>query len=539
MHTSHNLLRRARMRLLGLAALAALAAPPGQAAEPRLQAITLHASGTPAGDAGTGVTLLGLPELERTLLRERLALALGRPLQPALVEALVTEVNRQLQLAGQAFAVASVPDQDVAAGRLRIEVTRGRLQRLAVDGAADAAAIEQQFDALRAAPVLDADALQDTLAWLDRAQPGRRSVARYSPGDAPGAVAMALQVQEPARLGFSAGADNTGSAVTGETRLSAGLALRRLLGHQDQVQLRLSADPDFRHARSWQLGYQLGLPWRHLLSVNASGGRIRGRMPEPLALSGGSSGVSLRYEIPLRLSGTWTDSLQLGLDRKRSDNNLLFSETPVTQTLTTIGQWVLGYSAQRPDAWGSTQLQAQLIVSPGGMFAHGDDAAFDATRPGARARYRIWQLQLERSTPLGSSTWLAQLALQQANANLLGSEQLSGGGVASVRGFREGAAFGDSGWTWRNELRLPALAAPGGWALTPLLLADAAALRVHAPQPGEPARRYLGSAGLGLVVSGPQQLSLQLQWARRIKSGLSAQAQGGDRLHLSLQWSGG
>lgn len=504
---------------------------------PLLRQLLIAPSGQPADLLADGVHLVGLLEINTPGLRDLLGSQLGQPLTPQVVQALVTEVNRRLAAAGQGFSVASVPDQDVAQGRLRIVVTQGRLQRLRIEGAADADAIGRQFDSVRGDAPLDAAALDDTLAWLDRALPGRQSQARFSPGEGAGAVVLDLQVKEPARLAFSAGADNTGSAVTGEERISAGAVWSRVMHADDQLQLRLSGNPDFQHARSWQLGYQLGLPWRHVFSVSANGGSIRGRMPEPLALSGSSSGQSLRYEIPLRLSGAWTDGLTLGFDHKRSDNNLLFSETPVTQTVTEIGQFVLSYGAQRPDALGSMRVGATLTLSPGGLFGHQDDAAFGATRAGAKARYQVLQLQLDRSTQLGRMSWQSGLTLQQASTNLLGSEQLAGGGVSSLRGFREGAAYGDSGWVWRNELRLPSWQGPAGLQFTPSLLADAAALRLHTTQPGEPARRYLGSAGLGLSIVA-QQLSLNLQWARRIKSGLPSQAQGGDRLHVSLQWSG-
>lgn len=543
--------RPAARHLHPLALAAALAALPGAGfaatapatspaastpAAPVLRQLLIAPAGHTADLPAGGVHLVGLPAIDSAGLRELLGLQIGQPLTPQAVQVIVTEVNRRLAAAG-GFTVASVPDQDVAQGQLRIVVTQGRLQRLRIDGAADAESVRRQFDSVRGDAPLEAAAVDDTLAWLDRALPGRQSQARFSAGEGAGAVVLDLQVKEPARLAFSAGADNTGSAVTGEHRVNAGAVWSRVLNADDQLQLRLSGNPDFRHSRSWQLSYQVGLPWRHVLSISANGGSIRGRMPEPLALSGSSSGQSLRYEIPLRLRGAWTDGFTVGFDHKRSDNNLLFSDTPVTQTVTEIGQFLLGYNAQRADAAGSTRIGATLTLSPGRLFGHQDDAAFDATRPGAKARYQVLQLQLDRSTQIGRMTWQSGLTLQQASTNLLGSEQLAGGGVGSLRGFREGAAYGDSGWVWRNELRLPGWQGPAGLLFTPSLLADAAALRLHSPQAGEPARRHLGSAGLGLGISG-QQLSLQLQWARRVKSGLSSQPQGGDRLHVSLQWNG-
>ncbi|MEO3691877.1 ShlB/FhaC/HecB family hemolysin secretion/activation protein [Roseateles paludis] len=529
-----------RLTLMALLSLSLNAPTLAQTAPPPLRRLIVadasHAM--PANHEGLGLQWQGLPELDRPALRSLLSTALGQPLTPATVQALVTALNSELAATRERFSVASVPDQDVSQGQLRIVVTRGRLAALRISGAADADAISRQFDAVRGDAAIDAAALDTTLAWIDRALPGRNSEARFSPGAQPGAVALDLQVKEPDRLTLSAGADNTGSPVTGTRRVSAGLTINRLLGSNDQAGLRISGDPSFGHSRSWQASYQVGLPWRHVLSLNANGGSIHGRMPEPLDLRGSSSGQSLRYEIPLRLTGPWTDSLTLGFDHKRSDNNLLFSDTPVTQTVTDIGQFNASYGAERPDALGRTRITATLTVSPGGLFGHNDDDAFSATRAGAQARYQVVQLQLERGTPLGALHWQSQLTLQQASTNLLGSEQLNGGGMSSVRGFAEGAGYGDSGWLWRNELRAPSSAGPAGLVLTPSLLLDAAQLRVHSAQPGEPARRHLASAGLGLTASGPGKLSLSLQWAQRIKSGVPSQAQHGSRLHVSLQWAG-
>ena len=76
---------------------------------------------------------------------------------------------------------------------------------------------------------------------------------------------------------------------------------------------------------------------------------------------------------------------------------------------------------------------------------------------------------------------------------------------------------------WRNELRGPAWQPGGGVIVTPSLLADAAQLRVHRAQPGEPAKRTLASAGVGLSASLPGGFWLQLQWSQRLRSGLLAQ----------------
>src|SRR5690606_35493871 len=48
--------------------------------------------------------------------------------------------------------------------------------------------------------------------------------------------------------------------------------------------------------------------------------------------------------------------------------------------------------------------------------------------------------------------------LQLANHNLIGSEQLAGGGTYSFRGYEEGKVYKDNGALVSHELRLPPLA---------------------------------------------------------------------------------
>jgi hemolysin activation/secretion protein len=44
---------------------------------------------------------------------------------------------------------------------------------------------------------------------------------------------------------------------------------------------------------------------------------------------------------------------------------------------------------------------------------------------------------------------------QWASEPLISNEQFGAGGVAGVRGYREGEVFGDSGWRVTSELKLP------------------------------------------------------------------------------------
>lgn len=498
-----------------------------------LRTLLVAPPGTRAPASG-GVVLQDLPPAMRSEgLREMLQPLLGQPITPAAVEAVVAEINRRLAPAG--FYVASVPQQDVTGGTVRIEVRHGRVRSVEVQGPEAVADRAPSVAALRAGAA-DAAGLDEDLAWLERSLAGRRATARFTPGEAPGDMDVRIDIVEPPRLAVSSGFDNTGNETTGPRRLSAGVQVSQVLAPDDVLGFRLTTDPEFRHSQAAQVTYAVPLAWRHLAAVHLSATRLKAKLPAPLDLRGATETVGLRYEVPLRLRGEITDTLVAGFDYKRSDNNLLFSAMPVTDTVTHIGQFSLAYQALVRDTWGQTFGLLRGTWSPGGLFDRQDDASFDAARAGATARYRILQLQLDRQTPLPLGSWRSVANLQRASANLLGSEQLAAGGIGSVRGFNEGVAFGDDGWLWRNEWRLPPwqpLARPDVFAEFGLFV-DAASVRSHVALAGEPPRRRLASAGVSLFLGLPRGLALDLHWGHRLRSDVPGQAAGGDRLHFAL-----
>lgn len=105
---------------------------------------------------------------------------------------------------------------------------------------------------------------------------------------------------------------------------------------------------------------------------------------------------------------------------------------------------------------------ASLAVS--GNFV-GDDDDFAATGY-SRSASALWArttlaLAHDRRLP-GDWSILARLSGQAATGELIGNEQFALGGLNSVRGYLEGAEYGDAGWFGSLELRTPHLRRPVG-----------------------------------------------------------------------------
>src|SRR5690606_4759974 len=233
----------------------------------------------------------------------------------------------------------------------------------------------------------------------------------------------------------------------------------RAFGRDQQLNAQLTASPDFEKSLGLSVNYTLPLhDWRHLLQISAAWSRINAEVPAPFDSEGSSWQLLTGYEVPLQRRGALRHGLRVGLDFKRSDNNLEFGGIPVTDNLTDVVQLSLAWQGSLADALGQTSLSARIAVSPGDIGSNNDDEAFEASRWGSSAEYHYGRIDLQRYTNLPADfAWRVTASWQQSSANLLGSEQLGLSGSGAVRGYEESALYADEGWLLRNELLLPAL----------------------------------------------------------------------------------
>jgi hemolysin activation/secretion protein len=198
--------------------------------------------------------------------------------------------------------------------------------------------------------------------------------------------------------------------------------------------------------------------------------------------------------------------------------------------------------------WPAEQPQASTLDLSAilGLRGYGgsSDAAFNAKRAGASANFTALRASLQMARALGSWTLASKLELQLASGPLLPSEQFVAGGAESVRGFLEGERSGDGAARFSFELSSPALLAgrlPPGWRLSALAFADEAWLRSLQSGAGQFDQTSLAGAGLGLRLTAPHGLSLQIDAARALTDGDLAgggTARGDWRLHgrLSMEF---
>lgn len=403
-----------------------------------------------------GVTIVGLPLAERGGLRESLSRRLGEPLTEDLRSRIVAEIVLRYRGLGHPIVSVTTPPQSVAGGVLRVLVQEGRLGQIRIEGARWFAP-----DRLRRqirSPIgrtIDADALAEDLDWLNR-NPFRQLELVYTKGSEAGATDVVLQATDRFPVRAYTGYEDSGTALTGNHRLLAGVNWGDAFGLDGQLDYQYMTDPRFLFFKAHSLTYTQPLPWRHLLTLIGSYVTTRGDVPQPFDLRGFNWQTSARYEVPLPKWGSYREAIDAGFDYKRANNNLAFGGQSVFGGTVDTVQWSLGYNAGLKDSWGATTLRAAVIYSPGGVTAHDTNGAYQLTRSGAVADYTYERIELSRTTGLPYDfTFVNLFTGQLSNATLLGSEQLGFGGYDTIRGYDTRVVNADQGLVLSNELRTP------------------------------------------------------------------------------------
>jgi hemolysin activation/secretion protein len=170
---------------------------------------------------------------------------------------------------------------------------------------------------------------------------------------------------------------------------------------------------------------------------------------------GHSGQASVRFSRTLpRLAGA-IGSLQVGYDRKFTDNNLEFAGIEIIDTKVEVHQFPVNLVLNLTDSLGQTTVSNDLVFSPGDLSDKNTDAACEALVPGAKANYVYDRLSVTRTTRLPRDmTWVIRGAVQVATGNLPNSEQMGGGGSGSARSYYPDTAVGSTGVILNTELRL-------------------------------------------------------------------------------------
>lgn len=469
-----------------------------------------------------GNTVLPSGKIEETVYAH-----MGEKKSIADVEAARAALEQAYRSAGYPTVFVNIPEQDVNAGVVRLEVSEGDVERLRVVGSRyySLGSIKERVPELAEGKVPHFPTVQKQLASVNRGA-DRQVAPVLRPGKSPGKVEVDLKVQDQSPFHGNIELNNRYSANTTHTRLSGSV----------------------RYDNLWQLDHSLGLNFL-VTPENTDETKVLSAtylIPDDgdywafyavdsksdIAAVGDFNSIGRGRIYGLRFIHTmpglegYHHTITLGADYKD------FEQTVDVQTPVSYMPFSLVYDGTiQGDKGQETQMSLGLTFAMRGIADDTIDCEFNSTstqeisefecaRPGAKANFAHLRFDIKHTQPLLAGWELfANFTSQLSNQPLIPQEQFSVGGADSVRGYLESNSLGDHGYAASLELRTPSFARFLSSQITDfhaLAFYDVGHAWVEDPLPEETEHFKLASIGAGLQIKGWRGVLGTLDYARAL-----------------------
>jgi hemolysin activation/secretion protein len=356
----------------------------------------------------------------------------------------------------QAVSV-TIPQQTGRRGIIRLEVVETKVGQLRVNGAKWylPSNIRKRAPSLAPGTVPNFEDIQRDIIALNKSA-DLRVTPRLTPNLDPALIDFDLDVEDHAPLHGSLEVNNRYSDNTVPLRLNGSLSYSNLWQLDHTLGFSFQIAPErLEDGEVYSAFYSVSLPGFEDTTLTFIGTK----QSSDISTLGGAAVVGrghvlgFRVTTPLPQGKSSTHSLSAGLDYKHFDENLTLGSstirTPIEYyplSLSYAGSWVGKKSF--------TNLNLGLNWHFRGLGS--DTTTFDNKRYNADGSYIYVRGDLAhtRDLPRGFQV-MAKVSGQIANNPLISSEQLSGGGQSSVRGYLESSALGDNGVFGTLEVRSP------------------------------------------------------------------------------------
>ena len=395
-----------------------------------------------------------------------------------------------------------IPPQQVKGGVIVLQVMPGEVSRLRVHGSRYFS-IDQ---IKREAPSLQegqspnfSQVTHDLLVLNDISD--RRVTPTVRPGETPGTVDVDLNVKDTLPVHGSLEINNRYSADTTPLRINGSVSYDNLWQLEHSVGFSFQVSPeDPSQVKVFSSYYLARLPdvsWLSLMlqgteqdsSVNTLGG---------IGVVGNGQIVGGRAIIALPTLHDFYQSVSLGIDYKHFTQDVAIAGT-LTDTPVTYYPFSAAYSGTWAAKGYETDLNGSANLAISGLGS--SEAAYDLNRHGAGGNFIYFRGDLSHTHDLpGGYQVFAKAQGQVADQPLVNSEQFSGGGIGTVRGYLESEELGDNGLLGSVEMRSPSLGDLLGKSVDEwrfYLFGEGGILTINQPLPEQQDNFKLASVGVG------------------------------------------
>ena len=444
------------------------------------------------------------------------------------------------QEAGYGAVQVVVPEQQVSAGVVKLEIQQAKISSVKVGGNKffSKENIRRSLPNLREGETPNTRNVTQDLRVANES-PAKQVTVFFKSGEQAGEVEATAQVSDDKPTKVFLSLDNTGSGETGYQRLGVGFQYANLWDKDHVITLQYTTSPDhLKDVSIYGLGYHLPL-YGYRSSIDVYGGYSdvnSGTVAGLFNVSGSGTVAGARLNYYLDKLGEYEQKLGLSLDYRAFQSNVDFSGTQLGSDVT-VHPISLTYSGQLR-LENSGQLGFFVGASKNIKGGNdGDQVAFNLARNGAKADYSVYRAGANLNYPFTNGWEVQALVDGQYTADaLIPGEQYGLGGLNSVRGFRERELSNDYGFRASAELYSPnfanAIKLPNS-RLRALVFYDLGYLKRNQALPSEDATIGVASIGAGLRLSLGRNFNARFDYAY-VVDGAPTRATGQQRAHFSL-----
>ena len=413
--------------------------------------------GVPCREINT-ITINGAPNLADWMRIQITEQFTKRCLDVGDIERILAEITRYYINRGFITTRAYLPPQDLTGGHLDILVIEGVVDKILIrDGEANSVSIANIFPGVQGG-LLNLRDLEQGIDQINRLASNNAKLD-IQPGAKPGESTVVVHNQPKSPFHLYVSVDNQGSESTGKHQTGATISADNRLGLNDLFIYthRESTPGDKDRKYSVSDSFNFSIPFGYTtLSLSTSRSRYVSeiRVPSGLDLisSGDSKSDSVRVDRVMYRDQLSRVAVSASVTTKEANNYLDYQLLGVSSRNLTVfdldGNFNTGFLG------GVLTLELGYARGLNAMGALDDPSYLPSDSPHAQFEKYKYGVSFMRPFRLfgRDASFTSQLSGQKACDVLYGSEQITIGGLYSVRGFVRNTLSGDDGYYWRNEI---------------------------------------------------------------------------------------